>query len=310
MYALVFPGQGSQSIAMLSELSQQYASVKACFDEASSGAGLDLWDLCQNGPEELLNKTENTQPALLAAGVAVWQIWQQKSLIKPAFLAGHSLGEYSALVAAGSLSLKDGAALVTARGRFMQEAVPEGTGGMAAILGLDDDAVIEVCSQIDGLVSAANFNSPGQVVIAGSAEAVNLAIEAATTAGARRAVPLAVSVPSHCELMRPAAEKLSELISQVAFETPQIPVIQNADAKVLTSADEIKDGLVRQLYQPVRWSQSIAYAIDAGVHQIGEAGPGKVLTGLMRRIDRKVEAKALENEQNLLAAVEAWAHEE
>ncbi|MGV6851987.1 MAG: ACP S-malonyltransferase [bacterium] len=308
-YTLVFPGQGSQSVGMLAELASNNPIVKDCFDEASQGVGIDLWDLAQNGPLDELNKTHNTQPALLAAGIAVWRIWQQYAKIQPQFLAGHSLGEYSALVAAGSISLQDGAKLVAARGQFMQEAVPAGHGAMAAILGLDDAIVVKLCTEIEGQVSAANFNSPGQIVVAGETEAVNRLVESAKSAGARRAVPLAVSVPSHCELMKPAAERLADLIEAIDFKQPQIKVIQNAEAHVLSDLDAIKKALVRQLYEPVRWTESITFAATNGVEAVGEAGPGKVLTGLMRRIDRSLKAKALENEESLIEAAHNWAGE-
>ena len=286
--AFVFPGQGSQSIGMLGELAGEYPSVRQTFEEASDALGLDLWNLVSEGPESDLNQTQNTQPALLAAGVSVWRGWEQQGIASPVMMAGHSLGEYSALVSAGAIEFADGIRLVAERGRLMQEAVPEGTGAMAAILGLEDQAVIDVCaaSAAEQVVEAVNFNSPGQVVIAGHKEAVARAVEAAKAAGARRAVELPVSVPSHCDLMRPAAEKLAEELKNIPVTAPAIPVLHNVSVSAESDPDMIRKRLVEQLYSPVRWVETIRAMKQEGIGHIVEAGPGKVLTGLMRRIDR------------------------
>ncbi|MBI2993682.1 MAG: ACP S-malonyltransferase [Gammaproteobacteria bacterium] len=288
---LVFPGQGSQSIGMLAELAAIHPVVRATFDEASAAVGRNLWALAQDGPEEELNRTINTQPALLAAGVAVWRAWQEQGGPDPALLAGHSLGEFTALVCAGSLELSVAAALVAHRGRLMQEAVPEGAGAMAAILGMDDADVERICVDAsDGLtVAAANFNAPGQVVIAGDREAVSRAMELARGLGAKRVVPLPVSVPSHCALMKPAARKFGSRLESARIVDARIPVVQNVDAEARTQAGPITSALVRQLYQPVRWVDVIRTMCARGIARIVECGPGKVLTGLTRRIERGIE---------------------
>lgn len=288
---MVFPGQGSQSIGMLAGLADAHAIVRATFDEASAAVGRDLWALAQNGPEDELNRTVNTQPALLAAGVAVWRAWKGQGGPDPAVLAGHSLGEFTALVCAGSLDLAEAAALVAERGRFMQEAVPEGAGAMAAILGLDDPDVERICVQACAgqTVAAANYNAPGQVVIAGDRDAVSRAMELARSAGAKRALPLPVSVPSHCALMRPAADALGRRLASVRFADAKIPVVQNVDAQARTLAGAMIPALVRQLYQPVRWVEVIRTMKTRGVARIVECGPGKVLTGLIKRIERDIE---------------------
>jgi len=293
--AFVFPGQGSQSVGMLAELAAVHPDVKATFDEASAGAGVDLWAISQQGPDEVLNSTENTQPALLAASVAVWRVWQKQGGATPAYLSGHSLGEYSALVAAGALSLKDAAGLVAARGRLMQAAVPTGVGAMAAILGGDDAQIAQVCEDAaDGqVVAPANFNSPGQLVIAGHAEAVDRALARLAEVGVKKAVKLAVSVPSHCMLMRDAADALGEKMNALAWSMPSIPVVQNADARVHASVEDIRGALMRQLYLPVQWTGCVQALAAAGVTQAFECGPGKVLSGLIKRIDKSVEAKPL-----------------
>ncbi len=299
--AFVFPGQGSQSVGMLAELAEAFTEVRATFEEASDALGLDLWALSQQGPEERLNQTENTQPALLAAGIAVWRAWQAAGGRKPDFLAGHSLGEYTALVAAGSLSLADGVKLVAERGRAMQNAVPAGSGSMAAILGLDDAQVVAVCEQAAeaGVVSAANFNSPGQVVIAGEKAAVARAVELAAEAGARRAVELAVSVPSHCALMKPAAQALQPLLEAVRIEPPAIPVVHNADVRTHAEPKAIRKVLLQQLYLPVRWAESMQWLVEQGVEKMAECGPGKVLMGLGRRIHKPSTPVPLENPDKL-----------
>ena len=298
--AFVFPGQGSQSVGMLGGLADHYPLVTETFEEASDALGFDLWKLVSEGPESDLNQTQNTQPALLAAGVSVWRVWEQLGTATPVMMAGHSLGEYSALVSAGAIAFADGIRLVAERGRLMQEAVPEGAGAMAAILGLDDQAVRDVCSAsaADQVVEAVNFNSPGQVVIAGHKEAVARAVEAAKEAGAKRAVELPVSVPSHCALMRPAAERLAEQLKETAVSAPVIPVVHNASVSAESDPDMIRQRLVEQLYSPVRWVETIQAMKRENVMHIVEAGPGKVLTGLMRRIDRELDATALFDPQS------------
>jgi [acyl-carrier-protein] S-malonyltransferase len=303
--AFVFPGQGSQAIGMLADLAAEHAVIKSTFDEASSALGLDLWDLAQNGPEELINKTENTQPVLLTAGVAVFRAWQQAGGRTPDFLAGHSLGEYTALVAANALSLADGVKLVAERGRLMQLAVPAGEGAMAAILGLDDDVVRQCCADAAsaGVVEAVNFNAPGQVVIAGSTAAVTAAIEKLKAAGAKRALPLPVSVPSHCALMKPAAEKLKISLDAVAFNTPAIPVVQNVAARIEADAVAVREALVSQLYCPVLWVKSVEALAGFGVTRVLECGPGKVLCGLNKRIVKELECASLENAESFRTAL-------
>lgn len=300
--AYVFPGQGSQSVGMLEELAEKYPVVIETFSEASAVLGYDLWTVVQEDPDKQLNQTHVTQPALLTASVSVWRVMQQLSKPKPDFLAGHSLGEYSALVCAGVLEFTDAVKLVEARGRFMQEAVAEGEGGMYAIIGLDDEKIIEICSQIQQdmgeVVSAVNFNSPGQVVIAGTAGASAKAAELCKEAGAKRALPLAVSAPSHCALMKPAAEQLAEMLNTLTFNEPEIDVINNVDVTILSSADEIKDTLVRQLYSPVRWTETVKKLAEMGVTEMREIGPGKVLTGLAKRIDKSIDAFAVNSPQD------------
>lgn len=293
--AFVFPGQGSQAIGMLSELATQHPLVNETFAEASDVLGFDLWEMVQEGPEADLNQTHNTQPAMLAAGIAAWRVWKQQNGIDPVVMAGHSLGEYTALTAAGALAFKDAVKLVAERGRFMQQAVPAGTGAMAAILGLSDDVIRQVCVDVaDGeVVEAVNFNSPGQVVIAGQIDAVGRAIEAAKRAGAKRALPLPVSVPSHCALMKSAAEKLGEVLAEIEIAMPMVPVIHNVNVAVADDADGIRQLLVQQLYSPVRWTESVKKMKADGVTLLVEAGPGKVLTGLARRIDRELDAMPL-----------------
>ncbi|QWT22298.1 ACP S-malonyltransferase [Bacillus sp. NP157] len=305
--AIVFPGQGSQSVGMLAELAAAHPEVEATFAEASDGAGVDLWDIARNGPEEKLNSTENTQPALLAASVAVWRVYLKQGGKLPAYLSGHSLGEYSALVAAGALSLKNAAGLVAERGRLMQAAVPPGVGAMAAILGGDDAQIAQVCAEVaEGqVVAPANFNSPGQLVIAGHAEAVDRALARLAELGVKKAVKLAVSVPSHCMLMRDAADRLGERMAAIEWSMPSIPVVQNADATVHASLDDIRGALQRQLYLPVRWTECVQALAAHGVTQILECGPGKVLSGLVKRIDKSVDARPIGSPAELDAAVQA-----
>jgi len=303
--AFVFPGQGSQTVGMLAELAAVHPEVRATFDEASEGAGVDLWDISQNGPEERLGSTENTQPALLAASVAVWRVWVKQGGPMPAFLSGHSLGEYSALVAAGALSLKDAAGLVAERGRLMQAAVPPGVGAMAAILGGDDAQIAQVCEEMaqGQVVAPANYNSPGQLVIAGHAEAVDRVIARLAELGVKKAVKLAVSVPSHCMLMREAADRLGERMAAIDWQMPSIPVVQNADAKVHASIEDIRGALMRQLYLPVRWTECVQALAAEGIVQTLECGPGKVLTGLIKRIDKSIDGKAIGAPADLDAAL-------
>ncbi|NVK43674.1 MAG: ACP S-malonyltransferase [Oceanospirillaceae bacterium] len=293
--AFVFPGQGSQHLGMLAELAESHTIIQDTFAEASEALGFDLWNLVQQGPEEELNKTENTQPALLAAGVALWRLWQQQGGAAPAVMAGHSLGEYTALVCAGAIDFVDGVRLVQARGRYMQQAVPAGSGAMAAILGLDDDAIAKACEDAaEGqVVSPVNFNCPGQVVIAGEKDAVARAVEACKAAGAKRAVPLPVSVPSHCALMRPAAEQLAQDLAQIEVRQPQTPVIQNVDAKVPASVEELKENLLAQLYSPVLWTSSVQAMLAQGVETTIECGPGKVLSGLNKKVQRSLNVAAI-----------------
>ena len=306
--AFVFPGQGSQSLGMLAELSQAHPEIRIAFDEASEGAGIDLWTLSQDGPEEQLNRTEFTQPALLAAGVAVWRAWQARGGAIPALLAGHSLGEYSALVAAGALSLHDGARLVRTRGQLMQEAAPAGSGAMAAVIGADDALVSEVCAAASGdqVVVPANFNSPGQIVIGGDAAAVDAAIALLGEKGVRKVVKLAVSVPSHTPLMREAADRLAEAMAGLAWSQPSIPVIQNVDASVADGVDAIRDALVRQLHLPVQWTRCVEALAAQGVTRVAECGPGKVLAGLTKRIDKSLEARALGEPEGFESALAQW----
>jgi len=290
--AFIFPGQGSQSIGMLAELAESYPVVQQIFSQASEALGYDLWDLVQNGSVDELNSTDKTQPAMLAAGVAVWSVWNEKQTEKPMIMAGHSLGEYTALVCAGVIDFSDAIQLVRDRGLYMQAAVAAGEGAMAAILGLEDDEVIKVCdtSAQGEVVEAVNFNSPGQVVIAGQVSAVNRAIEAANEAGAKKAILLPVSVPSHCALMKPAAEKLQQRLSSIEFKKPEIQVVNNVDASIVDEVDQIKDVLVRQLYQPVRWVDCVNKMMEEGVTDFVECGPGKVLAGLSKRITRRTPA--------------------
>ena len=306
--ALVFPGQGSQSVGMLAELSELHPSVKATFEEASDGAGVDLWALSQAGPEEMLNRTEYTQPALLAAGVATWRLWEREGGPRPSVLAGHSLGEYTALVAAGALTLRDGAHLVRIRGQLMQDAAPAGIGAMAAVLGAEDALVLEVCEAVSGaeVVVPANFNSPGQIVIGGHAAAVDAALAMLAERGVRKAVKLAVSVPSHTPLMREAANRLAETMAGLDWRTPSLPVVQNVDAQAHDNVDAIRDGLVRQLYLPVQWTGCVQALVARGVGRIGECGPGKVLAGLVKRIDKSLDTRALGTPGEFAGAIEEW----
>ena len=304
-FAMVFPGQGSQTVGMLADLATQFPIVEQTFAEASDALGYDLWKLVQEGPAEELNKTWQTQPALLAASVAIYRVWQQQNGAQPAMMAGHSLGEYSALVCAGVLDFKQAIRLVELRGKLMQEAVPAGTGAMSAIIGLDNDAIAKSCEESaqGEVVSPVNFNSPGQVVIAGNKDAVERAGAACKAAGAKRALPLPVSVPSHCALMKPAAEKLAVALQEVTFNAPKFAVINNVDVKTETSPEAIRDALVRQLYSPVRWSESVEFMAGEGVEHLLEVGPGKVLTGLTKRIVDTMTAAAINDAASVSAAL-------
>lgn len=305
-FAMVFPGQGSQTVGMLAELAASNPVIEQTFQQASDALGYDLWALTQNGPAEELNKTWQTQPALLTASVALWRLWQQKGGKTPVLLAGHSLGEYSALVCAGVIDFADAVRLVELRGKLMQDAVPEGTGAMSAIIGLDDASIAQACAEAaqGQVVSPVNFNSPGQVVIAGNKEAVERAGAACKAAGAKRALPLPVSVPSHCALMKPAADKLAVALEEIVFNAPQIPVVNNVDVQCETSPEAIRSALVRQLYNPVQWTQSVEFIAAQGVERLLEVGPGKVLTGLTKRIVDNLTAAAINEPASLSAALE------
>jgi len=302
--AFIFPGQGSQSVGMMQGWADR-AEVRATFAEASDALGQDLWALVTEGPADLLNQTVNTQPAMLAADIAAWRVWQAAGGTTPALLAGHSLGEYAALVAAGALNFADAIKLVRFRAEAMQAAVPEGVGAMAAILGLDDDAVRAVCSEAAAgeVVEAVNLNSPGQVVIAGNKAAVERAMLLAKEKGAKRALPLPVSVPSHSSLMLPAAEKLLAHLQGVAISAPAIPVLHNTDVHSHADADAIRVALAKQLHTPVRWVETVQALKAAGIERVIECGPGKVLAGLAKRIDDSLPALALVDEASLTAAL-------
>lgn len=305
--AFVFPGQGSQHLAMLAELAAEHSVIQETFAEASEVLGYDLWELAQNGPEADLNQTDRTQPALLTAGVALWRLWQQQGGAVPAMMAGHSLGEYTALVCAGAIDFKDAVNLVRLRGEFMQQAVPAGTGAMAAILGLADDAIEAACIAAAGdeVVSPVNFNCPGQVVIAGNKAAVERAIEGCKAAGAKRAIPLPVSVPSHCVLMKPAAVQMAEELKKINISMPEIAVVQNFTAKEPASVDELIENLLAQLYSPVLWTDSVQNMIQQGIESTVECGPGKVLSGLNKKVQRTLAVAAINDPAGLEKALSA-----
>ncbi len=304
-FAIAFPGQGSQSVGMLAELAEAYPIIKETFAEASAVLGYDLLELVTQGPAEELNKTWKTQPALLTSSVALWRLWQAQGGATPAVMAGHSLGEYSALVCAGALNFADAVKLVELRGQAMQRAVPEGVGAMAAIIGLDNDSIAANCKKAaEGqVVSPVNFNSPGQVVIAGHKEAVERANVLMKESGAKRALPLPVSVPSHCALMKPAADELAVALDALEVKAPVIPVINNADVATVTDPAAIKDALVRQLYSPVRWTETVEKMANEDVTFEIEMGPGKVLTGLVKRIDKRVDGYAINDVAGLQDAL-------
>jgi len=307
-YAIVYPGQGSQSVGMLSDLSVNFSIVKDIFSEASDAINIDLWKLTQEDADAL-NQTENTQPAVLAAGYATYKVLANEVDLSPALMAGHSLGEYTALVAAGSLEFFDATRLVRKRAQLMQTAVPSGTGAMAAILGLDDEQVIEICSQCNssGVVEAVNFNSPGQVVIAGEKKAVNSACEVMKNAGAKRALVLPVSVPSHCSLMTEAAQEFTESVDAVNFKIGAVSVLHNVDASIAEDINEIKSKLVEQLHKPVLWTASVQKMQKLGIEKVVELGPGKVLAGLTRRIDRSLSVSAVIDTATLHSTIEEIA---
>lgn len=302
-WAMMFPGQGSQAVGMLGALAESEPAVVATLEEGGKTLGYDLARLIREGPVEELNRTERTQPAMLAAGVAVWRAWLDRGGPEPEAMAGHSLGEYTALVCAGALDYADGLRLVQLRGQLMQQAVPEGAGAMAAILGLDDAAVEAACAGIAGVVEAVNFNAPGQVVIAGDASAVAAAIERARAAGAKRAVPLPVSVPSHCRLMQPAAEGLADALAEVEIRAPRLPVVHNIDARPRNTPANIRAALAEQVRRPVRWVECVRAMQALGAGLFVEAGPGRVLSGLVRRIDRQLEARFADDPETLAAAI-------
>ena len=305
--AFVFPGQGSQSVGMLTDLYQNHQIIRDTISDASTALNFDLAELILKGPEQNLNRTDLTQPALLASSVAIYRLWQQQTAIKPSLMAGHSLGEYSALVCSGAMAFDDALKLVESRGKFMLDAVPEGEGAMAAILGLDNAKVEQCCKEAESgeIVSAVNYNSPGQIVIAGTSQAVDRAMLLCKEAGAKRAIPLAVTVPSHCLLMKPAADKLEQQLAKLEISTPEITVINNVDVAQETSAEAISSALVRQLYNPVRWSESIKAMQDQGITTIFECGPGKVLAGLCKRLDRNLTALVSNDQANFNKSMEA-----
>ena len=305
-FAMVFPGQGSQAVGMLAELAEQFSIVEETFKQASEVLGYDLWSLVQHGPADELNKTWQTQPALLAASIAVYRVWQQQyPQLQPTLMAGHSLGEYSALVCAGAIDFQDAVKLVELRGKLMQQAVPEGTGAMYAIIGLDNDSIIKACQNAEQgeVVSAVNFNSPGQVVIAGAKAAVERAAVLCKEAGAKRALPLALSVPSHCALMKPAADQLAVSLESIAVKSPAVAVINNVDVKTENDAQAIRHALVRQLYSPVRWTETVEKMATNGIEVLVEIGPNKVLNGLTKRIADNLQAVSV-NDPASLSAVE------
>lgn len=304
--AFLFPGQGSQKVGMLADLAEQFSGVQATFAEASEAVGFDLWQIAQSG--EGLNQTEFTQPVLLTASIAMWRVWLELGGVMPKYLAGHSLGEYSALVAAGAMSLGDAVKLVNLRGKLMQDAVPQGTGAMAAILGFDDDKVIELCAQAStlgkGSVEAANFNAQGQVVIAGTKDAVD-AVIALAKENSGKAIALPVSVPSHCSLMKPAAEKFAAALEQTAIELPRIPVIQNVNAEIATDVAQLRQALTAQLYESVQWTKTMQFIQDQGIQYVAECGPGNVLANMAKRLPNIEKAFPLDSTGRMEDALNA-----
>ncbi len=294
----VFPGQGAQSVGMLAELAEHFPSVEAKFSQASQVLGFDVWRMVQDGPAEDLSATQNTQPILLTASAAIWDIWQARGPV-PSFVAGHSLGEYSALTCAGALKFEDAVALVRLRGELMEAAVPRGQGAMAAVMGLDDDQVVQCCAQVDGVVVAANFNAPGQVVIAGAAQAVADAADVCKDSGAKRAVMLDVSGPFHSPLMAAAKERFAQALSEVELSMPQIPIVQNVNAAVPDDLDNLRENLLAQIAEPVLWSKCVERMVELGVTQFAECGPGNVLGGLIRRISKSTPTIGLSSLKGL-----------
>lgn len=307
--AFLFPGQGSQSVGMLDALAEAQELVIETFGEASQALGYDLWGIVSGGPEDELNRTEVTQPAMLAADIATWRVWRTLGGPMPDCMAGHSLGEYAALVAANSLDFGDAVRLVAERARLMQQATPEGTGAMAAVLGLADPIVQRVCDEAaEGqVVSCANFNSPGQVVIAGEADAVERACDGAKAAGAKRVVKLPVSVPSHCRLMKPAADGLATALTEIEIQPPGVPVFHNVDARPHDEAAQIREALVAQIWQPVLWTATVQLMTSMGVMRVAECGPGKVLAGLSRRITRELSCATLTNDEAVRSTLAEWS---
>ncbi|MFT4941362.1 MAG: [acyl-carrier-protein] S-malonyltransferase [Paraglaciecola sp.] len=305
--AWVFPGQGSQSVGMLADLAAKYSLVQKTFEAASQTLGYDLWELVQNDSKQQLGQTHITQPALLASSYAIYKVLRELGVAEPDFFAGHSLGEYSALLCAGVIEFGEALTLVEARGQFMQQAVPAGVGAMYAIIGLDDADVIASCQQAESktkqIVSAVNFNSPGQIVIAGNTEATALAAELCKEAGAKRALPLSVSVPSHCALMKPAALQLADMLAKMKFNSPQVPVINNVDVAMPADPELIKKALIEQLYSPVRWTETVQKLASLGVQTVYEVGPGKVLTGLIKRIDKSLSCEAINSESSVASII-------
>src|SRR3990167_7893229 len=308
--AFVFPGQGSQTLGMLSDIAAQFVEVQQTFDQASAVLDYDLWQLVQVGPQEKLDQTQYTQPALLTASYAIWRMINSKISLQPQMLAGHSLGEYTALLCANAFSFEDAIRLVASRGQYMQEAVKAGEGAMAAIVGLENTTVIELCQKISSstsqVLAPANFNSIGQIVIAGHKEAVERAIIQAKELGAKLATLIPVSVPSHSPLMKEAAKRLAELLAKIPIQPPQFPVLNNVDVKLYHDAQSIRDGLTRQLYQPVRWVETIQYFSAHGITTIVECGPGKILTGLNKRIDKNLNLFPTFDMAHLQVALEFW----
>lgn len=306
--AFVFPGQGSQKVGMLADVAAVYPIVEETFAEASDALGYDMWTMVQQGPQEELNLTEKTQPILLTASIALWRVWQQRNGAQPSLLAGHSLGEFSALVCAGTIEFRDAVKLVRARGQFMQTAVPVGVGAMAAVLGLEDEQIVHICRAAtsgDEIVEAVNFNSPGQIVIAGTVEGVGRAIELCKAAGSKRALPLPVSAPFHTSLMRPAGDKLREAMAGLKFSAPTIPVVHNVHAQTETDPEKIKAILFEQIFSPVQWTRCVRTLASNGITTVVECGPGKVLCGLVKRIDKNINNLSIEDCAGLDAALAA-----
>jgi [acyl-carrier-protein] S-malonyltransferase len=305
--AFVFPGQGSQKIGMLADLAAQYSEIEETFNEASDTLGYDVWKMIQSGSQDDINLTERTQPILLASSVAIWRLWNAKGGSKPAQMAGHSLGEWSALVCSGVINFADGLNIVRARGQYMQQAVPVGEGAMAAIIGLEDSIIIDACKNAAAaeVVDAVNYNAPGQVVIAGSVAAVNRAIEICKQAGAKRALPLPVSAPFHTSLMKPAADQLAEIVNSVTFRRPTVSIVHNVHAREENNPDTIKSLMLEQIYSPVKWVDCVVQLKQNGAQVLIECGPGKVLSGLAKRIDRDLQAMATDSSADFDAALTA-----